>query len=60
MQKPAYRLSLGTQVFDSALIGSDQPLRALHSDAEIGVSAGPRLEVTPFLGKRHDPAHRFL
>ncbi|PWE34357.1 heme d1 biosynthesis radical SAM protein NirJ [Maritimibacter sp. 55A14] len=30
------------------------------SDAEIGVDAAPRLTVTPFRGKRHDPAHRFV
>lgn len=30
------------------------------SDAEIGVEAGERLTVTPFRGKSHDPAHRFL
>lgn len=29
------------------------------SDAEIGIDAAPRLEVTPFRGKSHDPAHRF-
>lgn len=30
------------------------------TDAEIGVEAGiPRLDVTPFRGKSHDPAHRF-
>jgi len=29
------------------------------SDAEIGVASAPRLEVTPFRGKSHDPAHRF-
>ncbi|MBK0399470.1 heme d1 biosynthesis radical SAM protein NirJ [Limibaculum sp. M0105] len=28
-------------------------------DAEIGVEPAPRLEVTPFRGKSHDPAHRF-
>ena len=28
-------------------------------DAEIGVEAGPRLEVAPFRGKSHDPVHRF-
>ncbi|MDT8345496.1 MAG: heme d1 biosynthesis radical SAM protein NirJ [Thermohalobaculum sp.] len=28
-------------------------------DAEIGVDPAPRLEVTPFRGKSHDPAHRF-
>ena len=28
-------------------------------DAEIGVAAAPRLEVAPFRGKSHDPAHRF-
>jgi heme d1 biosynthesis radical SAM protein NirJ len=28
-------------------------------DAEIGVATGPRLEVAPFRGKRHDPAHRY-
>jgi hypothetical protein len=34
------------------------------SDAEIGVASvrasGDRLTVTPFRGKRHDPAHRFF
>jgi len=29
------------------------------SDAEIGAEAAPRLTVTPFRGKSHDPAHRF-
>lgn len=29
------------------------------SDAEIGIDAAPRLEVTPFRGKSHDPVHRF-
>ncbi|PRX38067.1 heme d1 biosynthesis radical SAM protein NirJ [Meinhardsimonia xiamenensis] len=30
-------------------------------DAEIGVeTGGPRVEVTPFRGKSHDPAHRFF
>lgn len=29
-------------------------------DAEIGVDAGDRLSVTPFRGKSHDPAHRFV
>jgi heme d1 biosynthesis radical SAM protein NirJ len=28
-------------------------------DAEIGVAAAPRLEVAPFRGKSHDPAHRY-
>ncbi|MBE2277268.1 MAG: heme d1 biosynthesis radical SAM protein NirJ [Rhodobacteraceae bacterium] len=30
------------------------------SNAEIGVEQTERLTVTPFRGKRHDPAHRFL
>ena len=30
------------------------------SDAEIGVESGQRLTMTPFRGKSHDPAHRFL
>ena len=30
------------------------------SDAEIGVEGGERLEVTPFRGKSHDPAHQFF
>jgi heme d1 biosynthesis radical SAM protein NirJ len=30
------------------------------SNAEIGVDEAPRLAVTPFRGKSHDPAHRFL
>lgn len=30
------------------------------SDSEIGVESGDRLTVTPFLGKSHDPLHRFL
>ena len=30
------------------------------TDAEIGVEAEERLTVTPFRGKSHDPAHRFL
>ena len=30
------------------------------SDAEIGVEAADRLTVTPFRGKRHDPAHQFF
>lgn len=30
------------------------------SDTEIGVETGERLEVTPFRGKRHDPAHQFF
>lgn len=30
------------------------------SDAEIGVEARDRLTVTPFRGKSHDPAHRFI
>ncbi len=32
------------------------------SDAEIGLdhTAAPRVEVTPFRGKTHDPAHRFF
>lgn len=32
------------------------------SDAEIGLGsgAGPRVEVTPFRGKTHDPEHRFF
>ncbi|MFN3937444.1 MAG: heme d1 biosynthesis radical SAM protein NirJ [Gemmobacter sp.] len=31
------------------------------SDAEIGIeTAAPRLTVTPFKGKSHDPAHRFF
>ncbi len=30
------------------------------SNAEIGVDETERLTVTPFRGKRHDPAHRFL
>lgn len=30
------------------------------SNAEIGVSDAARLAVTPFRGKSHDPAHRFL
>ena len=30
------------------------------SDNEIGVEASERLHVTPFRGKRHDPAHRFF
>ncbi|MBV7378889.1 heme d1 biosynthesis radical SAM protein NirJ [Maritimibacter dapengensis] len=32
------------------------------SDAEIGLSqsSGPRVEVTPFRGKTHDPEHRFF
>jgi heme d1 biosynthesis radical SAM protein NirJ len=29
------------------------------SDAEIGVAAGDRLQVTPFRGKSNDPVHRF-
>ncbi|WP_193368799.1 heme d1 biosynthesis radical SAM protein NirJ [Pelagibius marinus] len=30
------------------------------ADAEIGVESEQRLTVTPFRGKSHDPAHRFL
>ena len=30
------------------------------SNAEIGVGEAQRLEVTPFRGKSHDPAHQFL
>ena len=30
------------------------------SNAEIGAEEAERLEVTPFRGKRHDPAHQFL
>ncbi|RID90467.1 heme d1 biosynthesis radical SAM protein NirJ [Gemmobacter lutimaris] len=30
------------------------------SNAEIGLDAAERLTVTPFRGKSHDPAHRFL
>ncbi len=30
------------------------------SNAEIGVAEGKRVTVTPFRGKRHDPAHRFF
>ncbi|MCL6282597.1 heme d1 biosynthesis radical SAM protein NirJ [Ruegeria sp. 2012CJ41-6] len=30
------------------------------SDAEIGVTGSERLEVKPFRGKRHDPAHQFF
>ncbi len=30
------------------------------TNAEIGVEETQRLEVTPFRGKRHDPAHRFV
>lgn len=30
------------------------------SDVEIGVGSEPRLTVTPFRGKSHDPVHRFL
>jgi len=30
------------------------------SNAEIGVGEGERLQVTPFRGKSHDPAHRFF
>ncbi len=30
------------------------------TDAEIGVESEERLTVTPFRGKSHDPAHRFL
>lgn len=30
------------------------------NDEEIGVTAGDRLEITPFRGKSHDPAHRFF
>ncbi|WP_372572012.1 heme d1 biosynthesis radical SAM protein NirJ [Ruegeria jejuensis] len=30
------------------------------SDAEIGVASTERLEVKPFRGKRHDPAHQFF
>ena len=30
------------------------------SNAEIGAEEAMRLEVTPFRGKRHDPAHQFL
>lgn len=30
------------------------------TNAEIGVEEAPRLGVTPFRGKSHDPAHRFL
>ncbi|MCE8536903.1 heme d1 biosynthesis radical SAM protein NirJ [Ruegeria pomeroyi] len=30
------------------------------SDAEIGVTGSDRLTVTPFRGKRHDPAHQFF
>ncbi|MFA3916518.1 heme d1 biosynthesis radical SAM protein NirJ [Ruegeria hyattellae] len=30
------------------------------SDTEIGVTSAERLEVKPFRGKRHDPAHQFF
>ena len=30
------------------------------TNAEIGVDEAARLTVTPFRGKSHDPAHRFL
>jgi len=30
------------------------------TNSEIGVEQSPRLTVTPFRGKRHDPAHQFL
>ena len=30
------------------------------TNAEIGIDAAERLEITPFRGKRHDPAHKFF
>ena len=30
------------------------------SNAEIGIDNADRLEITPFRGKRHDPAHKFF
>jgi hypothetical protein len=39
---------------------AEDPACYLSND-EIGVDdAGERLQVTPFRGKRHDPAHQFF